>query len=244
MKSTLFLRMKERTGQVANRILQETKGTHTYRKRTSAPEEESNPPPTGGHGTGGSAGAPGGGGGGDDPSDPSGDEGPNHGEGVDSEEENDSSVTSARLRGQRGRPGPMGPRVMMGLVGPKGDPGPMGPRGPPGVQGIPGPRGPPGQQHQHLTQAMPNINTTMDTTGLERSFSLCTDAINRAVLGQNRISRAVEAQLNLTIENQQKQTQVMADIMEESRIRRHDRMFQNILVFDGKDPAMFDDWAE
>ena len=36
----------------------------------------------------------------------------------------------------------------------------------------------------------------------------------------------------------------MADIMEESRIRRHDRMFQNIPVFDGKDPAMFDDWAE
>ena len=93
-------------------------------------------------------------------------------------------------------------------------------------------------------QAMPNINTTLDTTGLERSFSLCTDAIHRAVLGQNRISQAVEAQLNLTMENQQRQTQVMADIMEESRIRRHDRMFQNIPVFDGKDPAMFDDWAE
>ena len=77
---------------------------------------------------------------------------------------------------------------MMGPVGPKGDPGPMGPRGPPGVQGILGPRGPPGQQHQHPAQAMPNINTTLDTTGLERSFSLCTDAINRAVLGQNRIS--------------------------------------------------------
>ena len=91
---------------------------------------------------------------------------------------------------------------------------------------------------------MPNINTTLDTTGLERSFSLCTDAIHRAVLGQNRISRAVEAQLNLTMENQQWQTQVMADIMEESRIRRHDRMFQNIPVFDGKDLAMFDDWAE
>ena len=132
----------------------------------------------------------------------------------------------------------------MGPVGPKGDPGPMGPRGPPGTQGIPGPRGPPGNPPLHPTQAIPNINTTLDTTGLERSFSLCTDAINRAVLGQNRISRAVEAQLNLTMENQQKQTQVMADIMEESRIRKHDRMFQNIPVFDGKDPAMFDDWAE
>ena len=32
--------------------------------------------------------------------------------------------------------------------------------------------------------------------------------------------------------------------MKESRIRRHDRMFQNIPIFDGKDPAMFDDWAE
>ena len=163
---------------------------------------------------------------------------------MDSKEENNSSITSTRLRGQRGKPGPVGPQGMMGPVGPKGDPGPMGPRGPPGVQGIPGPRGPPGHQQPCPTQAMPNINTTLDTTRLERSFSLCTDAINRAVLGQNRISWAVETQINLTMENQQRQTQVMADIMEESRIRRHDRMFQNIPVFDGKDPAMFDDWAE
>ena len=218
-------------------------GNTQDRERTSGPERELNPLPTRSYGAGGSARAPGGGGG-DEPSDPSGDEGPNQGEGVDSEEENDSSITSARLRGQRGRPGPVGPQGMMGPVGPKGDPRPMGPRGPPGIQGISGPRGPPGHQQPHPTQAMPNINTTLDTTGLERSFFLCTDAINRAVLGQNRISRAVEAQLNLTMENQQKQTQVMADIMEESRIRRHDRMFQNIPVFDGKDPAMFDDWAE
>ena len=91
----------------------------------------------------------------------------------------------------------------MGPVGPKGDPGPMGPRGPPGQQGMPGPRGPPGPQQVSTSQVVPNINTTLDTAGLERSFSLCTEAINRAVLGQNRISRAVEAQLNLTMENQQ-----------------------------------------
>ena len=138
----------------------------------------------------------------------------------------------------------MGPQGRMGLVGPKGDPGPMGPRGPPGMQGIPGPRGPPGNPLPHPVPTVPGINPTVGTAGLERSFSLCTDAINRAILGQNRISRAVEAQLNLTIENQQNQTQVMADIMEESRIRRHDRMFQNIPIFDGKDPTMLDDWAE
>ena len=169
---------------------------------------------------------------------------PNRDEGEDSEEENDSSVASTRMRGQRGRPGPVGPRGMMGPVGPRGDPGPMGPRGPQGIQGIPGPRGPSGHQQLNPNSVVPPINTTLDTTGLERSFSLCTDAINRAVLGQNRISRAVEAQLNLTMETQQRQTQVMADIMEESKIRRHDRMFQNIPVFDGKDPTMFDDWAE
>ena len=220
---------------------------HTFphwKERHPGSDKGSNPPSNRSHGTGGSAGAPGGGGRGDEPSDPSGDEGPDRGEDVDSEEENESSITSARLRGQRGRPGPIGPPGLMGPVGPKGDPGPMGPRGPPGLQGIPGPRGPPGLQQMATSQLIPNINTTLDTAGLERSFSLCTEAINRAVQGQNRISRAVEAQLNLTIENQQKQTQVMADIMEESKIRRHDRMFQNIPIFNGKDPAMFDDWAE
>ena len=138
----------------------------------------------------------------------------------------------------------MGPQGQMGPVGSKGDPGPMGPRGPPGMQGIPGPRGPPGNLLPHPVPTMPGINPTVGAAGLERSFSLCTDAINRAILGQNRISRTVEAQLNLTMENQQNQTQVMADIMEESRIRRHDRMFQNIPIFDGKDPTMFDDWTE
>ena len=151
-------------------------GNTQDRERTSRSERESNPLPTRSHGAGGSAGAPEGGGGGDEPSDSSGDEGPNQDKGADSEEENESSITSARLRGPRGRPGPVGPQGMMGPVGQKGDSGPMGPRGPPGIQGIPGPRGPPGYQQLHPTQAMPNINTTLDTTGLERSFSLCTDA--------------------------------------------------------------------
>ena len=221
-----------------------SRGKAPTRESTSRSGGEPDPPPDGGHGTGGSAGAPGGGGG-DEPSDFSGDEGPNRDEGADTdEEENESSINSARMRGQRGRPGPMGPQGHIGSVGPKGDPGPIGPRGPPGMQGIPGPREPPGNPSLHPAPAISSINTTLDTTGLERSFSLCTDAINRAVLGQNGISRAVEAQLNLTIENRQNQTQVMADIMEESRIRRYDRMFQNIPVSDGKDPTMFNDWTE
>ena len=95
-----------------------------------------------------------------------------------------------------------------GPGGTKGGSQTNGTHGPPGLQGIPGLRGPPVPQNVNIGQAIPNINTTLDTTGLERSFSLCTEAINRAVLGQNRISRAVEAQLNLTMENQQRQTQV------------------------------------
>ena len=127
------------------------------------------------------------------PSDSSVDEGPNRDEDADSKEENGSSITSARLRGQRGRPGLIGPKGLTGPMGPKGDHGPMGPRGPSGLQGLPGPRGPPGPQSGSAGHIVPNINTTLDTTGLERSLSLCTDVINRAVLGQNRISRAVEA---------------------------------------------------
>ena len=185
------------------------KGTSLRKERTTEAHRDSEPPSRGGCSAGGGAGAPGGGGG-DEPSDSSGDDGPNRDGDAESDEENDSSITSARLRGQRGRPGPMGPRGLMGQVGPKGELGPIGPRGPHGLQGIPGPRGPPGPQNGNSNQPVPNINTTLDTTGLERSFTLCTDAINRAVLGQNKISRAVEAQLNLTIENQQKQTKVMA----------------------------------
>ena len=162
----------------------------------------------------------------------------------DSDEENESSITSARLRGQRGRLGPKGPQGPMRPVGPKGDSGPIGPRGSPGLQGLPGPRGPPGPQNINASQVIPNINTKLDTTGLERSFSLCMDAINRAVLGQNRISRAVEAQLNLTMENQQNQTQAMADIMEESKIRRHFGCFRTFPFLMGKNPTMFDDWTE
>ena len=189
-----------------------------YKKeRTTGSDRNLEPLSRGGQSAGGSARAPGGGGG-DDPSNSSGDDLPNRNEDADSEEENDSSIASTRMRGQRGRPGPMGPWGLMGPVGSKGDPGPMGPRRPPGHQGIHRPRGPPGPQSGNLNQPVPNINTTLDTTGLERSFTLCTDAINRAVLEQNRISRAIEAQLNLTMENQQKQSKVISDIMEESQI--------------------------
>ena len=69
----------------------------------------------------------------------------------------------------------------------------MGPEDLPELQGMPGPRGPPGPQNANMGHTVLNINTALDTTGLERSFSMCTEAINRAVLGQNRISRAVEA---------------------------------------------------
>ena len=83
------------------------------KERVSETNRNLNPPSGRDNCTGGSAGAPGGGGGGggggDDPSDPSGDEGPNREEEADSEEENGSSITSARLRGQRGQPGPTGP---------------------------------------------------------------------------------------------------------------------------------------
>ena len=66
------------------RALRSQENTHN-RERTSGPEREPNSPPVESQGTGGSVGAPGGGGGGDGPSDPSGDEGPNPGDGEDSE---------------------------------------------------------------------------------------------------------------------------------------------------------------
>ena len=95
-----------------------SQGNTQDRERTSRSERESNPLLARSHGAGGSAGAPGEGGG-DEPSDSSGDKGPNQGKGADTEEENDSSITSARLRGQRGIPGPVGLQGMMGPVGPK-----------------------------------------------------------------------------------------------------------------------------
>ena len=77
------------------------------------------------------------------------------------------------MRGQRERLWPVGPQGLMGPMAPKGDPGPMGSQGPLELQGMPGPRGPTGPQNVNIGQAVPNINTTVDTTGLERSFSLC-----------------------------------------------------------------------
>ena len=158
-------------------------GNTTTGKKSPRTMREPDPPPNGGQGTGGSAGAPGEGGGGDGPSDSSGDEEPNgDGDADTDKEENESSINSARMRGQRGRPGPTGPQGRIGPVGPKWDPGPMGPRGLPGIQGIPGPRGPPGNPLPHPVPTMPVVNPARGMAGLERSFSLCTDAINRADL--------------------------------------------------------------
>ena len=108
------------------------KETTSRKEGSTGVSRDPNPPTKGGQGTGGSAGAPGGGGGRDEPSNSSSDNGPNWNGDEDSEEENDSSIASARLKGQRGRPGPMRPHCLIGPVEPKGDPGPIGPRGPPG----------------------------------------------------------------------------------------------------------------
>ena len=84
------------------------KETTSRKEGSTGGNRDLEPPTRGGQNTGGSAGAPGGGGG-DEPSDSSGDDGPNRNGDADSEEENESIITSARLRGHRGRPGPVGP---------------------------------------------------------------------------------------------------------------------------------------
>ena len=136
-------------------------------------------------------------------------------------------------RGQRGRTGPPG---RDGAVGPVG---PIGPRGFPGRDGLSTTGGP-------LTSTglgiPPTFNANLSTIGMENSFHYLGESLNHVMQFQQNVNRNMVEHLNLTAKNQLLQGQALERLVENTRQREFDKLFDSIPVYDGEDPEKFEPW--
>ena len=127
-----------------------------------------------------------------------------------------------------------------GRRGPRGYPGPPGPQGPVGPQGPAGQKGDPGQGPGigDLTYQSPNVSTI----AVENSLQYVGESLSRLMLTQQNVNRNMVDHLNLTAEAQDVQTQVLNKLVENTRQREFDKLFNAIPIYDGEDPDRFEPW--
>ena len=119
----------------------------------------------------------------------------------------------------RGYPGPPGPE------GPRGPPGPAGQKGDPGhVAGM-----------GDMTCQLPNASTI----AVENSLQYVGESLSRLMLTQQNVNRNMVDHLNLTAEAQDMQTHVLNKLVENTRQREFDKLFNAIPIYDGEDPDKF-----
>ena len=136
-------------------------------------------------------------------------------------------------RGQRGRTGPPGRDGAMGPVGP------IGPRGFPGRDGFSTTGGP-------LTSTglgiPPTFNANLSTIGMENSFHYLGESLNHVMQFQQNVNRNMVEHLNMTAKNQLLKGQALERLVENTRQREFDKLFDSIPVYDGEDPEKFEPW--
>ena len=136
-------------------------------------------------------------------------------------------------RGQRGRTGPPGRYGTMGLMGP------VGPRGFPGRDGLSTTGGP----FTYTGLGIPPVfNANLSTIGMENSLHYLGESLNHVMQFQQNVNQNMVEHLNMTVKNQQLQGRALGQLVENTRQREFDKLFDSILVYDGEDPEKFEPW--
>ena len=117
--------------------------------------------------------------------------------------------------------------------------GPIGPRGFPGRDGLSTTGGP-------LTSTglgiPPTFNANLSTIGMENSFHYLGESLNHVMQFQQNVNRNMVEHLNMTAKNQLLQGQALERLVENTRQREFDKLFDSIPVYDGEDPEKFEPW--
>ena len=136
-------------------------------------------------------------------------------------------------RGQRGRTGPPG---RDGVPGPMG---PVGPRGYPGRDGLSTTMGP-------LTStglgAPPIFSANLSTIGMENSLHYLGESLQHVMQFQQNVNQNMVEHLNMTVQNQNLQSQALGQLVENTRQQEFDKLFDSIPIYDGEDPEKFEPW--
>ena len=139
--------------------------------------------------------------------------------------------------------------MMMGYLGVSGDdegPGviqdPRDQRDLGGPPGLMGPRGIPGGLSStglgDTFLQSPNVSTI----AVENSLQYVGESLSRLMLTQQNVNRNMVDHLNLAAEAQDVQTHVLTKLVENTRQREFDKLFNAIPIYDGEDPDRFEPW--
>ena len=164
------------------------------------------------------------------------------GEGGPPEDPNDPSGGGSARDGRRG---PQGHRGQRGRTGPPGRDGAMGPMGPVGPRGFPGRDGlstTGGPLTSTGLGVPPMYNANLSTIGMENSLHYLGESLNHVMQFQQNVNRNMVEHLNMSVKNQLLQGQALGQLVENTRQREFDKLFDSIPVYDGEDPEKFEPW--
>ena len=144
-----------------------------------------------------------------------------------------------------GRRGPRGHRGQRGRTGPPGRDGAMGPMGPVGPRGFPGRDGLSTTGGPLTSTGLgipPTFNANLSTIGMENSLHYLGESLNHVMQFQQNVNRNMVEHLNMTAKNQLLQGQALGQLVENTRQREFDKLFDSIPVYDREDPEKFEPW--
>ena len=147
--------------------------------------------------------------------------------------------------GKEGRRGPRGHRGQRGRTGPPGKdgaPGPMAPVGPTGFPGRDGLSTTMGPLTSTGLGVPPVFNANLSTIGMENSLHYLGESLNHVMQFQQNVNRNMVEHLNMTVKNQELEGKALGQLVENTRQREFDKLFDSIPIYDGEDPEKFEPW--
>ena len=77
---------------------------------------------------------------------------------------------------------------------------------------------------------------------MENSLHYLGESLNHVMQFQQNVNRNMVEHLNMTAKNQLLQGQALGQLVENTRQREFDKLFDSIPVYDGEDPEKFEPW--
>ena len=86
----------------------------------------------------------------------------------------------------------------------------------------------------------PSLNFTTNTLGVENSLRYMGDSMNRLLEAQRGVNQTMAAHMNATVAAQETQSEALVQLVENTRQREFDKLFNAIPIYDGQDPERFE----
>ena len=86
------------------------------------------------------------------------------------------------------------------------------------------------------------FNANLSTIGMDNTLHYLRESVNHVVQFQQNVNRNMVEHLNMTIKNQELQGKALGHLVENTRQREFDMLFDSIPIYDGEDSEKFEPW--